>query len=129
MTKQPTNFSEQDVDLSDARTRMQAIPVHSKVLQLIESNQLQEAQTDLCLYALTEMKIVWDVNYHYKGALEEDLKPLLLDAYPPVRRVVDATVFARWPKSAFLEMSNFMAEADAFVRAEHKTNEMGSSTN
>jgi hypothetical protein len=112
---------ERDIDLGLAHTLMDAVPLHAKVLQLMESNQLQEAQTDLCLYAMTEMKSAWDINEHYKGALDEDLTPLLLRDYPVVRRVVGVSSFARLPQSALLEMSNFMADADSIVETERKT--------
>jgi hypothetical protein len=119
---QSTNGCDRDIDLSIARTLMNAVPLQAEVLQLMESNQVQQAQVNFCLYVMTEMESAWDINEHYKGALDKDLIPLLLDDYPAVRRVVDASSFSGLPQYALLEMSNFMADADSIVETERKTN-------
>lgn len=120
---------ERKINISIGRDIVNRLPILNKIAQCIESNQVPEEQRMLCEHMWLQLESAWSINKQYNGVLEEELRPLLVDIYPRLRQQVNTGRFGIFPKTMLVEMSNFVAEADAMVRAEHKTNEVGSATN
>src|SRR5439155_18597185 len=104
------NPCEREIDIALGKAIMNKIPTLDEVSQLLGSNRLENAQSVLCDHIWWELKGAWYVNNRHSGSLDADLRPLLIDVYPRLKRQVYLGHFARWPKRTLVEMTNFMEE-------------------
>jgi hypothetical protein len=107
-----------EIDLSLARATMDNVSIMAKVSQLLRSNMTVRAQDLLHEQLWWQLEGAWSINREYKGALNDTLRPLLINVYPEIKKQVDISHFSHWPQRTLAEMTNFMNDADRICESQ-----------
>lgn len=105
--------SDREIDLALGNAEVDWLSSQDTVLQLLMSNRVSEAKAFLVKSTWWEVENAWSINKKYKGALDDELNPLLKTIYPQLRNQIDLNRFTNsFPNYLLVEMTNFMIEAD-----------------
>jgi hypothetical protein len=104
--------NERQIDLALGRAIIDRLPLLDKAIQLGAADQYEQAMTSISRSAWCELDGAWSISRKYNGALDAELRPLLLRMYPRLRQRINLKDFDGWPKTILVEMTNFMKEAD-----------------
>ena len=87
------------------------------VSQLVSSNENAAAQSILNDHLWWELESAWQINAKHAGVLDRPLRQAIVDDYPRLKIQVDLARFAKWPRRALIEMTNFIFGADMVIQS------------
>lgn len=105
--------SDAPVDLMLGKTIIMNVGIYDIALQDLRSNSVEHAKSVLTDFEWWQLEEAWEISKKYDNALDSELRPLLSNVYPQLRRDVDLHQATKsYPQPFLVEMTNFMLEAE-----------------
>ncbi len=105
--------SDAPVDLMLGKTIIMNVGIYDIALQDLRSNSVEHAKSVLTDFEWWQLEEAWEISKKYDNALDSELRPLLSNVYPQLRRDVDLHQATKsYPRPFLVEMTNFMLEAE-----------------
>ena len=95
------------------KTIIMNVGIYDIALQDLRSNSVEHAKSVLTDFEWWQLEEAWEISKKYDNALDSELRPLLSNVYPQLRRDVDLHQATKsYPRPFLVEMTNFMLEAE-----------------